>query len=151
MRQWQDVCAHGRRPPEQQQHPAPLPAPPSQLHHLTTPHHTAHTHRHARREHDVQPRDLFFPPAVLIASVHGRFAAAWQKSCAAGRPNIVRAVIANSLWGLTWTGLLYAVSLGSQLVGPVVLQRIVAGLQCWAVHGGKGAAGAACPTEAQLY
>lgn len=104
--------------------------------------------RHARREGDVQPAQLYFPRAVLVEKVHGLFNAAWQKGLKAGKPNIVWAVIANSLWGLIWTGLLYAVSLGCQLVGPLVLQRIVSGLQCQA----KPSAGRGhCPTEAELY
>lgn len=80
--------------------------------------------------------------------MHGLFNAAWQKGLKAGKPNIVWAVVANSLWGLIWTGLLYAVSLGCQLVGPIVLQRIVGGLQCRSnpkVYGGS------CPTDATLY
>lgn len=104
--------------------------------------------RHARREGDVQPAQLYFPRAVLVEKVHGLFNTAWQKGLKAGKPNIVWAVIANSLWGLIWTGLLYAVSLGCQLVGPLVLQRIVSGLQC---QGKASAYGGHCPTEAELY
>lgn len=104
--------------------------------------------RHARREGDVQPAQLFFPSAVLIDRVYGLFNAAWVKGLKAGKPNIVRAVVANSFWSLIWTGLLYTVSLGCQLVGPIVLQRIVSGLQCW---GKPSAYGGHCPTEAHLY
>lgn len=93
----------------------------------------------------MQPAQLYFPKAVLIDRVHGLFNAAWVKSIKAGRPDIVRAVVANSSWGLLWTGLLYAVSLACQLVGPLVLQQIVSGLQCWGRHGAQ------CPTEAHLY
>lgn len=96
----------------------------------------------------MQPAQLYFPRAVLVEKVHGLFDAAWQRSVKAGKPNIVWAVVANSFWGLIWTGLLYAVSLGCQLVGPIVLQRIVAGLQCW---GNPSAYGGHCPTEAGLY
>ena len=104
-----------------------------------------HANRHARREGDVQPAQLYFPRAVLIKHVHGLFDAAWVKSLKAGKPDIVRAVVANSFWSLIWTGLLYAVSLGCQLVGPLVLQHIVAGLQCWARKAPQ------CPTQADLY
>jgi hypothetical protein len=103
---------------------------------------------HARREGDVSASQLYFPRAVLVEKVHGMFNAAWQKGLKAGKPNIVWAVIANSLWGLIWTGLLYAVSLGCQLVGPIVLQRIVGGLQC---KGNPSRYGGNCPTEAELY
>lgn len=96
----------------------------------------------------MQPEQLYFPKAVLIERVHGLFNAAWVKGLKAGKPNIVLAVIANSLWGLIWTGLLYALSLACQLVGPLVLQRIVAGLQCWAK---PSAYGGHCPTQADLY
>lgn len=96
----------------------------------------------------MQPAQLFFPSAVLIDRVYGLFNAAWVKGLKAGKPNIVRAVVANSFWSLIWTGLLYTVSLGCQLVGPIVLQRIVSGLQCWAK---PSAYGGHCPTEAHLY
>lgn len=134
-----------------QQQCATLAPPPSQL---PCPCPTAHAVRfstacrHARREGDVQPAQLFFPRAVLVEKVHGLFNAAWQKGLKAGKPNIVWAVVANSLWSLIWTGLLYAVSLGCQLVGPLVLQRIVSGLQC---QSNPSAYGGHCPTEAELY
>lgn len=99
----------------------------------------------------MQPSQLFFPPAVLIDSVYGLFSAAWAKSAAAGQPSIVRAVVANSFWGLIWTGLLYAVSLGSQLVGPMMLQRIVAGLSCWSAEAGAAGRSGTCPTQQDLY
>lgn len=44
-------------------------------------------------------------------------------------------------------GGLYALSLASQLVGPMMLSRIVSGLQCWAMHGKGGV----CPTSQQQY
>ena len=60
-------------------------------------------------------------------------------------PDIRVAVLANSKGGLIVTGFLYAASMACQLVGPMMLQRIVSGLGCWA----SGAP--TCPSNAHLY
>eukprot|EP00878_Enallax_costatus_P037488 GHUV01042349.1.p3 GENE.GHUV01042349.1~~GHUV01042349.1.p3 ORF type:complete len:110 (+),score=18.82 GHUV01042349.1:602-931(+) len=92
--------------------------------------------------------DLYKPEVVHIDRVHGVFDAAWQKQLKSGKPDIRRAVIANSIGGLVFTGLLYCVSLAAQLVGPMMLSRIVGGLQCWNRTGIKGGV---CPTQQDLY
>jgi hypothetical protein len=97
----------------------------------------------------LQPENLYTPKAVLTDRVHGVFEAAWQRELKSGRPDIRRAVVANSLGGLIFTGLLYAVSLAAQLVGPMMLNRIVGGLQCWSRQGGQQ--GGQCPTAHDLY
>jgi hypothetical protein len=101
----------------------------------------------------LEVEDLYSPPGLDAATVHGRFDAAWRRELkrrdTGGEPDIRRAVVANSLAGLIITGGLYCVSLASQLVGPMMLQRIVAGLQCWAAAG--GARGGTCPTNGDLY
>lgn len=97
----------------------------------------------------LQPENLYTPDVVLTDRVHGVFEAAWQRELKSGRPDIRKAVVANSLGGLIFTGLLYAVSLAAQLVGPMMLNRIVGGLQCWARQGGQK--GGQCPTAHDLY
>ncbi|WIA32238.1 hypothetical protein OEZ86_003085 [Tetradesmus obliquus] len=97
----------------------------------------------------LQPENLYTPDVVLTDRVHGVFEAAWQRELKSGRPDIRKAVVANSLGGLIFTGLLYAVSLAAQLVGPMMLSRIVGGLQCWARQGGQK--GGQCPTAHDLY
>jgi hypothetical protein len=68
-----------------------------------------------------------------------------KKKKPSNAPDIRVAVLANSKGGLIVTGFLYAASMACQLVGPMMLQRIVTGLGCWA----SGAA--TCPTNAHLY
>ncbi|KAF6255037.1 ABC transporter [Scenedesmus sp. NREL 46B-D3] len=97
----------------------------------------------------LQPENLYAPKAVLTGRVHGVFENAWQRELKSGHPDIRKAVVANSLGGLIFTGLLYAISLASQLVGPMMLNRIVGGLQCWARQGGQK--GGQCPTANDLY
>jgi hypothetical protein len=97
----------------------------------------------------LQPENLYAPEAVLTDRVHGMFESAWQRELKSGHPDIRKAVVANSLGGLIFTGLLYAISLASQLVGPMMLNRIVGGLQCWARQGGQK--GGQCPTAHDLY
>lgn len=97
----------------------------------------------------LQPDNLYKPRAVLIDRVHGVFDEAWRRELKSGRQDIRRAVVANSLGGIIFTGLLYALSLACQLVGPMMLNRIVGGLQCWARQGGQK--GGACPTATDLY
>eukprot|EP00879_Flechtneria_rotunda_P030707 GHRR01033378.1.p1 GENE.GHRR01033378.1~~GHRR01033378.1.p1 ORF type:complete len:153 (+),score=32.40 GHRR01033378.1:165-623(+) len=97
----------------------------------------------------LQTEHLYKPDLVHTDKVYGVFEEAWQKQLAATKPDIRRAVVANSIGGLIFTGLLYCVSLASQLVGPMMLQRIVGGLQCWARTGGQK--GGICPAERDLY
>eukprot|EP00878_Enallax_costatus_P008308 GHUV01008686.1.p1 GENE.GHUV01008686.1~~GHUV01008686.1.p1 ORF type:complete len:1320 (+),score=395.23 GHUV01008686.1:299-4258(+) len=103
--------------------------------------------RHGHRT-TLETEDLYKPEVVHIDRVHGVFDAAWQKQLKSGKPDIRRAVIANSIGGLVFTGLLYCVSLAAQLVGPMMLSRIVGGLQCWNRTGIKGGV---CPTQQDLY
>ncbi|KAF8071181.1 abcC12 [Scenedesmus sp. PABB004] len=72
----------------------------------------------------LEPAHLYAPAAVNIDRVHGVFEAAWQRELKTGKPDIRKAVVANSLGGIIFTGGLYCVSLAAQLVGPMMLQRI---------------------------
>lgn len=102
--------------------------------------------------YQLEPENLWRPPAVDTVPLHAEFDAAWRKQLRRrdGKPpDIRRAVVANSAGALVGTALLYMVSMAAQLVGPLMLQRIVAGLTCWGKQG--GARGGACPTERDLY
>ena len=95
------------------------------------------------------PSDLFKTPVVETKPLHHMFEVAWEKQLKTAKPNILKAVAANCYRGLFFTGFLYCISLGSQLVGPMMLQRIVGGLQCWARQASNPAI--TCPTSADLY
>lgn len=97
----------------------------------------------------LAPNDLYKSPVCETGPLHHMFEVAWQKELKKDNPRIVRAVAANCYGGLVWTGLLYVVSMGCQLVGPQMLQRIVAGLQCWARQ--ATAPDTECPTQSYLY
>jgi hypothetical protein len=74
---------------------------------------------------------------------------AWAKQQARAKPDIRLAVLAGSWGGLLYTGVLYAISIASQLVGPMMLQQIVSGLSCFSAQ--AGGAPITCPTQDQLY
>jgi hypothetical protein len=97
----------------------------------------------------LAPTDLFKTPVVETKPLHHMFEVAWEKQRKTAKPNIIKAVAANCYRGLFFTGLLYCVSLASQLVGPMMLQRIVSGLQCWARQ--KSNPALECPTTQYLY
>lgn len=97
----------------------------------------------------LQADNLYQPALVHTDRVHGVFETAWQEQLKSGHPDIRKAVVANSISGLIFTGFLYCLSLASQLVGPMMLQRIVSGLQCWVAQGGQK--GGVCPTQQHLY
>jgi hypothetical protein len=97
----------------------------------------------------LEADNLYQPALVHTDRVHGVFEKAWREQLKSGHPDIRKAVVANSLGGLIFTGFLYCISLASQLVGPMMLQRIVSGLQCWVSQGGQK--GGVCPTQQDLY
>lgn len=100
-------------------------------------------------KYTLELEDVWTPPSVDTGPLHAQFDAAWREQLRTPSPDIRRAVVANSAWDLIYTALLYLLSMASQLVGPMMLQRIVGGLGCWALQG--GVTGGACPTDAQLY
>lgn len=98
----------------------------------------------------LEPEDLYKPSSVNTEPLHDLFSQAWQRQLKKrGHPDIKRAVLANSVGGLVFTGFLYAVSIGCQLVGPIMLQRIVGGLQCYARQ--QAVPSVQCPENAYLY
>lgn len=99
-------------------------------------------------KHTLEPENLWTPDAVDTAPLYKMFDDAWRKQLLRPEPDIRRAVVANSRGALIYTGLLYTLSMASQLVGPLMLQRIVGGLTCW---GKTGQRGGVCPTEQHLY
>lgn len=99
--------------------------------------------------YQLEPENMWRPEAVDTVPLHASFDRAWRKQLRSPTPDIKRAVWANSAGTLIATGLLYLLSMAAQLVGPMMLQRIVAGLGCWSKQG--GASGGACPTQRQLY
>jgi hypothetical protein len=99
--------------------------------------------------HTLELENVWMPPAVDTKPLYAQFDAAWRKQLLRPEPDIKRAVVANCTGALVYTALLYMVSMAAQLVGPMMLQRIVAGLGCWARQG--GAKGGACPSDEQLY
>jgi hypothetical protein len=99
-------------------------------------------------KYTLEPENVWRPDSVDTEPLYALFDSAWRRQLLRPVPDIKRAVVANSSWMLVYTGLLYLLSMVSQLVGPLMLQRIVGGLSCWAKQGHKGGA---CPPESDLY
>ncbi len=100
-------------------------------------------------KHTLQPGDLYKPAQVNTKPLYERFSHAWGTQRKRPVPDIKRAVLAGCTWGLVYTGILYAVSLASQLVGPLMLQQIVGGLSCYAAQEANPII--PCPTRSHLY
>jgi len=100
-------------------------------------------------KHTLELENVWKPHAVDTKPLYADFDKEWQKQRRRAQPDIKRAVIANSTGALIYTGLLYLLSMAAQLVGPLMLQRIVSGLGCWAKQG--GVKGGACPPDRDLY
>ena len=74
---------------------------------------------------------------------------AWAQQQTRPKPDIWLAVLAGSWGGVLYTGVLCAISIASQLVGPMMLQQIVSGLSCYSAP--AGGAPVTCPTQNHLY
>jgi hypothetical protein len=103
---------------------------------------------HYGYKHTLETENVWRTPKVDTKPLYAAFDREWRKQMKRDAPDIKRAVIANSTGALVHTAVLYLVSMAAQLVGPLMLQRIVGGLGCWA-KAGKNAP--TCPSSTQLY
>jgi ATP-binding cassette subfamily C (CFTR/MRP) protein 2 len=94
----------------------------------------------------LEPEDLLELEDVRTVELYVNFEAAWAAELKKPEPSVRRAVVAGSMRGLVVSGVLYGLSAATQLAGPLLLNRIVGGLGCYAAGGGS-----ACEPQSQLY
>ena len=94
----------------------------------------------------LEPGDLLELEDVRTEQLYTHFEAAWAAELKKPDPSVRRAVVAGSMGGLIVSGVLYGLSAATQLAGPLLLNRIVGGLGCYAAGGGS-----ACEPHSQLY
>eukprot|EP00197_Chlamydomonas_leiostraca_P002886 CAMPEP_0202857580 /NCGR_PEP_ID=MMETSP1391-20130828/470_1 /ASSEMBLY_ACC=CAM_ASM_000867 /TAXON_ID=1034604 /ORGANISM="Chlamydomonas leiostraca, Strain SAG 11-49" /LENGTH=1463 /DNA_ID=CAMNT_0049536397 /DNA_START=117 /DNA_END=4508 /DNA_ORIENTATION=- len=80
----------------------------------------------------LEPQDMFPEPTLKTQHLIGTFEPAFQREHARtdGKPDLKRVILAGNVGMLLWTGLLYLISQACSLAGPLLLQRIVKGLNC---------------------
>ena len=93
----------------------------------------------------LEPEDLLELESVRTAQLYKNFDDAWGKELKKEKPDIKRAVVAGSATSLIFSGLLFAVSNATTLAGPLLLNRIVGGLSCYATGRPN------CEPQSQLY
>lgn len=99
--------------------------------------------------HTLQPSDTLHLHDVDTQPLYESFSTAWARQQSKKQPDI-RIAVFSGHWGtVLYTGLLYALSLASQLVGPMMLQQIVSGLSC--LDSQEQGAPITCPTKQHLY
>ncbi|GMH40904.1 hypothetical protein BSKO_08808 [Bryopsis sp. KO-2023] len=97
--------------------------------------------RHVR----LEEKDLLVREDLEAEKLHDRFAAAWEREQKRDNPKILRAVVAGTWSRLIFTGVLNAISMSLSFVGPLILNRIVAGLTC------RSNGDDDCPSKKRLY
>lgn len=84
----------------------------------------------------LEPPDIYPEESVLTDNINKDFLPAWKKQLArqdtpgAGEPSLKLAIWAGNGWTLFITGVFYAIAQACSLAGPLLLQRIVAGISC---------------------
>ena len=67
---------------------------------------------------------------VKTRDQHDRFAKVWEVQQTKEKPRIILAVVAGQVPRVLFTAILYLISQGSTVTGPLLIQRIVSGLSC---------------------
>lgn len=75
----------------------------------------------------TQPPIPFLPFHFLPVDT---FAPAWQAELEKEKPSLKRAILSGNIQVFLFTGVLYGLAQACSLAGPLLLQRIVAGIQC---------------------
>lgn len=94
----------------------------------------------------LEEQDLIRRPDMVTSKLHEKFQQAWEEEKVKPKPRILRALVAGNWGKIFLTGLLYSVTIVLQFVGPLMLNRIVAGLTCREGDNPEG-----CPTKRELY
>lgn len=95
----------------------------------------------------LEPQDMLTNNNVRTDQLHARFDAEWKKQLALPKPDIKRAVLAGNWFAFAFTAVLYAIAQACTLAGPLLLSRILNGLQCVAGE----SRGVVCEDRSTLY
>lgn len=78
----------------------------------------------------LQPMDMYQEKAVRSEPLNAAFIPAWDAELQKPKPSLRLAIWAGNVPTLIFTAFLYGISQASSLAGPLLLQRIVAGIAC---------------------
>lgn len=96
----------------------------------------------------LEKEDLLLRPDMNTRELYERFGTAWDVEKTKPEPRILKPLIAGTWRYLVFTGILYAISLVLQFVGPLMVNKIVAGLTCRSLEGDEERD---CPSKGDLY
>ncbi|GAX83000.1 hypothetical protein CEUSTIGMA_g10427.t1 [Chlamydomonas eustigma] len=83
----------------------------------------------------LEPGDVYPEPTVQATRLNSFFEPAWEKEQKKPNPDLRLTIWAGNLSTLLVTAVLYGVSQACSLAGPMLLQRIVAGISCLGSEG----------------
>ncbi|KAG1666954.1 hypothetical protein FOA52_004237 [Chlamydomonas sp. UWO 241] len=101
-------------------------------------------------KHRLEATDVYPEPSLRTDHVDDEFSPTWERHLASGKPDLRIAVVQVYWRSLGFTGLLYGISQACSLAGPMLLQRIVAGISCQPLKEVPGYTGD-CPERSYLY
>ncbi|GLI66142.1 hypothetical protein VaNZ11_009876 [Volvox africanus] len=78
----------------------------------------------------LEPEDMYPEPSVSTKVLIDQLEPAWHEQLKKANPDLKRALLRGNVGYLLFTGLLYGISQACSLAGPLLLRRIVTGLQC---------------------
>lgn len=96
----------------------------------------------------LENEDLLLRPDMRTRVLYERFGDAWEREKKKPKPSILKALVSGTWKYLLFTGFLYLITIVLQFVGPLMLNRIVAGLTCRSVDADEERD---CPTRKELF
>ncbi|KAG2439872.1 hypothetical protein HYH02_010502 [Chlamydomonas schloesseri] len=102
----------------------------------------------------LEPEHTYADPGLSTPALIGNLDSAWQEQLKQPKPDLKRALLRGNGSTLLLTGMLYTLARAASLAGPLLLRRIVTGLQCQAAaqHRQQGAAAdMGCEPTSKLY
>ena len=96
----------------------------------------------------LQPMDMYQEPVVRSEPLNAAFIPSWEAQLQKPKPSLRIAIWAGNVPTLIFTAFLYGISQACSLAGPILLQRIVAGIACQPYINSPGSS---CEPKNQLY
>lgn len=82
----------------------------------------------------LEPEHMCEEPTVQTSRLIGNLEPAWQEQLKKPKPDLKRALLRGNGHAFIYTGVLYLFAQACSLAGPLLLRRIVGGLQCHAAE-----------------
>lgn len=104
----------------------------------------------------LEPEHMYADPGVSTQLLINNLDSSWQEQLKLPKPDLKRALLRGNVGGLVITGILYGVAQACSLAGPLLLRRIVQGLQCQSILRKMpaevaAASGMTCEPTSKLY